>query len=449
MSTPNWSTKTLTGWGRTSAATVATARPEQQDDLCTAVRAGGPLTVHGLGRSYGDAAVPLPDGRALLLSKLDRFLAFDETTGLLTCEAGATLASIQTHFLPRGWALPVTPGTSFAALGGAIANDVHGKNHVTAGTLGRHVAWIDLLLPSGEEVRVSRTENAPLFCATLGGLGLTGVIRRAGLFLTRVPGASLAVTQHKVKNLEALFAACESIPAEDDHDVVWLDAMARGRRMGRGIMERAHFINAPAKDVRPGPGLPVNFPNFALNPLSIWLFNQMYYNFTAPARPRMRVQPAMKFFYPLDSIGNWNRMYGKRGFHQFQAVIPRANAFAGIRSLLEAISASRRASFLAVVKRTGDAGEGLLSFPLAGYTLALDFPNAPGAEDFLRKLVRITRDQGGRVYLAKDSVITADDFASMYPQHERFREISRAVDPDGRISSRMAVRLGLRKGSRT
>lgn len=444
MNTPPWKTKTLAGWGRTSTATVPVARPERHDDLHRALATAGPLTVHGEGRSYGDAAVPTPDSRALLLNRLDRFLSFDEATGLLTCEAGATLASIQRHFLPLGWALPVTPGTSFVALGGAIANDVHGKNHVTAGTLGRHVAWLDLLLPSGEEVRVSRTENAPLFFATLGGLGLTGIIRRVGLHLVRVPGASLAVTQHKVKNLDALFAACETIPAEDDHDVVWLDAMARGKRMGRGILERAHFVNAPAKDVRPGPGLPVNFPNFALNPLSIWLFNQLYYNFTAPAQPRTRVQPAMKFFYPLDSIGNWNRMYGKRGFHQFQAVIPRENAFAGIRSLLEAISASRRASFLAVVKRTGEAGEGLLSFPFAGYTLALDFPNAPGVEDFLRGLVRVTRDQGGRVYLAKDSVITPADFAAMYPQHARFREISRSVDPEGRLTSRMAVRLGLR-----
>ncbi len=444
MTTSLWRKQTLSGWGGTCAATVPTAKPGNQESVERALIEAENLTVFGLGRSYGDEAVPVSNGHGLYLHALDRFLSFDPDNGELVCEAGVTLEEIQTVFLPRGWALPVTPGTAYVTIGGAVANDVHGKNHIRAGTLGKHIQWLDLLIPNGETLRVSRLDLPHIFLATIGGLGLTGIIRRVCLKLAKVPGAVMAVTKHKVKNLDALFEACESIPEQDDHDVVWLDAMARGSSMGRGILERGHFIKGQAKPHKAGPSLPIMFPNIALNPLSIWAFNQFYYHFTAPAKPRTKKQSAMKFFYPLDSIGHWNRMYGSRGFHQFQAVIPRDLAYFGIKKLLESISASHRGSFLVVVKRTGEQGDGLLSFPINGYSLALDFPNRKGTAEFLQKLVGITRDHGGRVYLAKDSILQRGDFEAMYPRHELFKKICRDLDPHQKLSSQMAVRLGLR-----
>jgi decaprenylphospho-beta-D-ribofuranose 2-oxidase len=439
-----WAEKKLAGWGRTSEAAVKVARPERLADLHKAVKDTPKLLAHGLGRSYGDEALPPDSAKAILLHKLDRLLSFDEATGLLTAEAGVMLAAIQSLFLPRGWAVPVMPGTGFVTLGGAIANDVHGKNHLFAGSFGRHVEWLDLLLPSGEEQRLSRTEAPDLFRATLGGLGLTGIIVRAGLRLMGVPGQAMQVTVQKCADLDSLFAAFETAPATDEYRVAWVDGMARGENLGRGVFERAHFVAAEVKPPRPGPAFPCDLPGFVLNPVTIGLFNRFHY---AKAANGTHTVPAARFFHPLDRIGNWNRMYGKRGFHQFQAVIPKESAPAGIRQCLETISQSRRASFLAVMKQLGEAGEGLLSFPLSGYTLALDFPHGPGVDDLLRSLIRITHTHGGRVYLAKDSALAAEDFTSMYPDAEKFRRLCREIDPEGKMSSQMALRLGLRSAT--
>ncbi len=441
----SWRAHTLTGWGRTSSATVQTARPERLSDLKALTQETGHLMAYGLGRSYGDACVPVEHSRAIVMQRLDRLVAFDETTGLLTAEAGVSFADILKVFLPKGWLIPVSPGSSFVTLGGAIANDVHGKNHISAGSLGNHLEWIDLLLPSGEEIRVSATQNAPIFHATIGGLGLTGIIIRAAVHLMPTRSNAMAVTRYRAEDLDHMFASFMQMPVEDTYAVAWIDALASGQTLGRGIFERAH--SAPQSiDARhkAGPGLPFNLPGFTLNPLSVRLFNNMRYNMAASSTPTLHTVPVEKFFYPLDSIQNWNRMYGKRGFHQFQAVIPDASAQQGIRQLLEAISQSRRASFLAVLKRLGSTGQGMLSFPLPGYTLALDFPNSSGVHELLSRLINITRNHGGRIYLAKDSAITADDFMAMYPMHTQFREVLAQVDPHERMSHQMALRLGLR-----
>ncbi len=440
-----WSTQTLSGWGRTSSSVAATARPERLSELAKIMAEGSRITPVGFARSYGDAPVPVEGGRAVLLQRLDRLVEFDVHSGLLVAEAGVSFADLLRIFLPKGWLVPVSPGTSFVTLGGAIANDVHGKNHPSAGSLGNHVEWIDLLLPSGQELRVSRLENAPLFHATIGGLGLTGIIIRAALHLMPVRSNAVAVTRYRAEDLDHLFASFGQQPPEDPYAVAWIDAMAGGASLGRGIFERAHM--APQSvDARhkAGPGLPFNLPGFTLNPLSIRLFNNLRYSMAATNAPKVHTMPVEKFFYPLDGIRNWNRMYGKRGFHQFQAVIPDVTAQAGIRQLLETISRSRKASFLAVLKRLGATGQGMLSFPLPGYTLALDFPNSSGVSELLAQLIRTTREHGGRVYLAKDSALTPDDFMAMYPMHEQFRAVLDQVDPQQRMTHKMAQRLGLR-----
>lgn len=446
----NWQSIPVAGWGHTTVHTVPTGRPGGSASVADLLgeNSNAPILPFGLCRSYGDVSVPTAQGRGLLLTHLNKFLAFNPQSGLLVAEAGATLADMLHTFLPQGWMIPVTPGTYFVTLGGAIANDVHGKNHRTAGSFGNHVEWIDLMLADGREARLSAQENAPLFHATIGGLGLTGVILRAAIRLMPVPGNTIAITRHRVEDLDHVFASYLQQPAEDPFAVTWIDAMARGGSMGRGIFERGH-ITAERIDYKPRftPGLPCNFPNFALNPLSIGLFNTFRYYTAASSKPKVHLMPVEAFFYPLDSIHNWNRMYGRRGFHQFQAVIPEESAQQGIRLLLEEISRSRKASFLAVLKRLGATGQGLLSFPLPGFTLALDFPNSSGVSELLARLIRITRDYGGRVYLAKDSALTADDFCAMYPLHEQYRAILEQVDPQQRFSSAMAVRLGLKRGA--
>lgn len=440
-----WKSYTHSGWGHTSATTAPTARPERlRELLATPLSHSGPLLAVGMNRSYGDAAVPAPGGQAVLMQKMDRFTSFNPENGLLEAEAGVTFGEIVRTFLPHRWMLPVTPGTSFVTLGGAIANDVHGKNHEVNGTLGRHIAYIDLLLPSGELRRLTRNDDADLFAATIGGLGLTGIIVRAGLFLQPVAGGCVQVEKHRCHDLDDMFAAFDSTPAPYDHTVAWIDALARGSQLGRGVYERGHYVAGPLPPPERQKNMPVYLPGLALNHLSIKAFNALYYRLAAQEMPRTQVISAMKFLYPLDSITNWNRMYGRRGFHQFQCLIPQATAFAGIRQLLESISRSGRGSFLAVLKRMGAEGEGLLSFPMPGYTLALDFPNSRGVEGLMRQLIDITRGHGGRIYLAKDSQITADDFAAMYPRLPAYIEALHRADPSGQMSSLLAQRLGLR-----
>lgn len=444
MTTP-WRTQTITGWGRNAASTTLTARPERLSQLTPLTLENGRILALGMGRSYGDVGVPGSHARAVDLSQLDRLISFDAESGVVVAEAGVRLIDLLHIFLPRGFVVAVAPGTSLVSIGGAIANDVHAKNHRIEGSFGAHVLWIDLLLPSGEERRVSREQDPHIFYATLGGIGLTGIIVRAAIRLKKVPGRAVCVTQHRVENLDDMMSSLESLPPQDEYAMAWLDALARGASMGRGIFERAHYtaVQAPLPKAT-APSVPFDFPSLALNPLSIRMFNILRYHMVGHAHPTQQVVAAETFFYPLDKIGHWNRMYGKRGFHQFQVVIPIAEAGRGIPMLLEKISRSGHASFLAVLKRLGAEGEGYLSFPMPGFTLALDFPNRRTTPEMLASLIRIARDHGGRVYTAKDSAATPDDFAAMYPRLPQFKQVLEQIDPAGRMCSRMAERLGLR-----
>ncbi len=441
---------TLSGWGRVARAASVTQRPDAVADLAQLFgqwpRAHG-LIAHAAGRAYGDCALNA-QGTALLTAGLAGVLSFDPATGLIAVEPGVTFRQLLAAYLPQGWLVPVSPGTGFATIGGAVANDVHGKNHEVAGSFGQHVTELDLLTPDGATRTIGPRTEPALFQATCGGLGLTGVITRIAFYLKRVPGPGVAVRSQRLPDLDAFLAAMDGARTAT-YAVGWIDGCAQGRALGRGILETAEASGGACRGATPRTGLrvPFDFPALALNPTSIAAFNALYYR-RVSAAGRLATVPYGSFFYPLDALRDWNRIYGRRGFHQFQAVVPFASGPQALRALLEVIAASRRASFLAVLKRLGPAAPeaGPLSFPQAGYTLALDFPAGPGIEALYARLVAITLAHGGRVYLAKDALLTADAFREMYPRWTEFRDILDAVDPGRRLQSDMSRRLRLREG---
>jgi len=435
----------LSGWGRALAAEARAWRPERGGAVFEALRAernDGVIAYAG-GRSYGDA--PLNGGGDVILTeRLDRILSADWTTGHVVCEAGVTVGDLMRVALRHGYAVPVSPGTGFATVGGAIANDVHGKNHDRHGSFGDHVEWIDLLLPDGQTRRVGANADPDLFAATIGGIGLTGIILAAALKMRKVNSNAVVMKETRARDLDTFLAMQEAARDRHTYVVGWIDATARGRALGRGILETAdesdRAVDAAPRSRR---RMPVEMPGFAMNRLSVGIFNTLYYR-RVPRRGRERLAPLTRFLYPLDAIEDWNRLYGKRGFHQFQCVLPDSESSAGLGKLMEEISRAGTGSFLAVLKTLGGEGRGHLSFPMRGYTLALDFPAKPGVAELLGRLERITMDHGGRIYLAKDAAMSAESFAAMYPRLEEFRAVLDRVDPDRVMDSDMARRLKIR-----
>jgi decaprenylphospho-beta-D-ribofuranose 2-oxidase len=375
---------------------------------------------------------------------LDRLLSFDRDTGLLVAEPGVTFGALFATFLPLGFAPPVAPGTGFATLGGAVANDVHGKNHHVQGSFGQHLEWLDLRLPSGESRRLTPADDSPLWRATLGGLGLTGLIERVALRLKRVPSNALLVRKRRIRDLDEFLAAFQA-HSQADYVVGWIDALARGRHLGRGILETAAPTERSLDSAAAGSRrVPFDLPSFALSRTTVRAFNAVYRRHV-PAGGTEGTLPYAKFLFPLDALHEWNRIYGRRGFHQFQCLVPFEGGASALRQLLDSIAQSGRGSFLAVLKALGERGAGYLSFPAPGYTLALDFPNAPGVNELLARLERITADHGGRIYLAKDATLSPDLLPTMYPELDRFRAVLDDIDPHGRLTSDMARRLAIRK----
>ena len=443
----SWAQINLTGWGRTSGGAMTACRPERVSELRERVREGpadGGRIAYGAGRAYGDAALN-SQGRVILTRRLNRMLAFDGDSGLLEAEPGVTFNDLLAVFLRRGWLVPATPGTAFATLGGAVANDIHGKNHDRVGSFGDHLAWIDLMLPSGEIVRTTDSERPELFRATIAGLGLTGVIVGIGLRLMRVPSSAVRVRERRCRDLDAFLAALAEVRQRATYSVGWIDGLAKGRELGRGLLEEAEPASEAVPDTpQRARRVPMDAPGSLLNPITIGLFNAAYYR-RVPVGGRERIVPYRRFLYPLDAISDWNRIYGRGGFFQFQCVLPDASAPRAIRLLLEEIAGSGRASFLAVLKTLGAEGRGYLSFPMRGYTLALDFPRRGGVEDVLRRLERLTLDHGGRIYLAKDAVLSPEGFRAMYPKLPEFQAVLDAIDPEQRLNSDMARRLKIRE----
>jgi decaprenylphospho-beta-D-ribofuranose 2-oxidase len=436
----------LSGWGRFPVADCVAVRPERMRDLRPT---GETCIARGLGRSYGDAALD-SRGRVVLTERLDRFVAFDPETGVLRAEAGATLDEVLTTFVPRGWFVPVTPGTKFCTLGGCLAADVHGKNHHRDGTFSRHVNWADVVLASGERVRCSPETWPELFWATAGGMGLTGLIAEMELRLTPIETAWMDVRHTRCRNLEDTVRLLSDPTHDARYTVAWLDCLATGDRLGRGILMAGEHAPEPAVPLRKegplGPHgsrqkpFPFDLPGWALNPVTVRAFNRVY-DWLQGRRGRF-LSHYDRFFYPLDGIQSWNRMYGKRGFVQYQFVLPTESALDGMRLVLGRLSRSGRASFLAVLKRFGPEGPGLLSFPTEGLTLALDIPMSDGLLPFLDELDRVVADHGGRTYLAKDSRTRPDAFVAGYPRLGEFRQVKAQVDSEGQFASDLWRRLG-------
>lgn len=382
----------------------------------------------GNGRSYGD--VCLNEHGALLLTRgLDRFVSFDADTGVLECEAGILLSEIIDRVLPAGWFPAVTPGTALVTVGGAIANDVHGKNHHRYGSFGHHVLSLRLLRSDGARLVCSREENPEWFSATIGGMGLTGLITEARIQLRRVPGLWVDGDSRRFTNLEEFFALARQSDADYEYTVAWLDCAARGRKLGRGIFMRGNHVAGPAAPLHPGRArrFPLTPPFSAVSNLTVRLFNELYYHRPSAQRcpQRWHYRP---FLYPLDGLLDWNRMYGPRGFYQYQCVLPDEHASNALPEMLERIGRSGQGSFLVVLKEFGTMTSlGIMSFPRPGVTLALDFPNR-GARtlELLASLDAITRAAGGAVYPAKDARMSAASFQQYFPRWKQFKEF---VDP--------------------
>lgn len=429
-----------TGWGRVLTGTGGRLRPEKSASLARdAAETPGPA-LGGL-RAYGDAA--LSSARpAIDMSRLDRLIAFDPETGELEAEAGVPLTALTRIFAPRGWLPAVVPGTGYATLGGAIAADVHGKNHHGAGSFGQHVAAIRLLRPDGTAREL--TPGDLLFAATCGGMGLTGIIESATIRMTPCPSGSMDVHERQMPDLASYMAAFEG--SEATFSVGWIDATAQGPKLGQGILEEAEFTTRPHPFIKPGKvrTLPFTAPSFLLAGPVVRAFNR-YYKWRVPKTGRRQTRPLATFFHPLDSLIGWNKLYGKRGFHQFQCVLPPDTAAMALDAMLRRIARSGLAAPLAVLKKMGGGRAGPLSFPMEGYTLAVDFPNRAGAAPLISTLIDETIEAGGRIYLAKDSVATAEQMARMYPDLPAFAQTLHAADPDGVFETDLARRLDLRE----
>ena len=412
-------------WGRFPQASHEVVRLQHRVEGLGSIPKQHKWLAYGNGRSYGDSC--LNDGGLLIHTRgLDRFLAFDASTGRIACESGVLLAEILDVAVPQNWFLPVTPGTQFVTVGGAIANDVHGKNHHVQGTFGRHVSRFELLRSDGSRVVCSAEENPDLFRATIGGLGLTGLIQWAEIQLRPISSPWIDSETVKFESSDEFFALSSESDKTFEFTVAWIDCLHRSVRGSRG-----HFIRGNHADVGPSAedpqvaprvlSFPVDPPFSLVNRASLRLFNTAYYHRQRSHRVRQRVH-FRPFFYPLDGVLGWNRIYGRRGFFQFQCVIPHASARAALDEMMRAIAGSGQGSFLAVLKQFGDiTSPGMLSFPRPGATLALDFPNAGQPTfDLLDRLEAITLAAKGAIYPAKDARMSAKAFHQSFPALDAF-----------------------------
>jgi FAD/FMN-containing dehydrogenase len=443
------SEQVLAGWGLYPRVRCEVQVPELRSEVERCLDAAGTIA-RGLGRSYGDPALN-DRGHVVDCTRLDRYLGFDEATGTLTCEAGVSLADLLRDFAPRGFFPKITPGTKFVTVGGCIANDVHGKAHHVDGCFSSCLDAMTLLLADGSVVRTSREALPELFWATVGGLGLTGIILTATIRLRRVETTYFRQEAITARDLDEMLEALHENDATSPYSVAWIDPLATGARLGRGVLtvgEHARLDDLPRAKRRaplaiappPSVVVPFELPSRSLNPVTVRLLNVAIEQVQAHGAAIAHYE---KFFYPLDAIGKWNRGYGRGGFTQYQFVIPFDDGPRRMREILERIARSGHVPFLNVLKRFGPEDQGLLSFPFEGYTFAIDFPIRDGLAAFLRGLDELVLDAGGRVYLGKDAFLSAEVFERMYPRLARFREVKAKYDPEGVFTSNLARRVGL------
>lgn len=441
----------LSGWGRWPRRDCNTAPLDQKTAIPLGAQNGSAIT-YGMGRSYGDVA--MNPAMTLMGVSRNRILEFNALTGDLVAEAGVTLADLLETFVPRGWFPPVTPGTKFVSLGGLVAADAHGKNHHGSGSFGDHVSWFDLLCADGEVRRCSSQSNVDLYHATIGGQGLTGHLLTVALRLSNVPSAWIVQETKPAANLDEAIAIFEA-SHDATYSVAWIDCLATGAAQGRSLvllgehaqpsdLDRAQKTNPFYIPARGKKKMPMDAPSWALNKWTIRAFNEMYYRAGVKSDP-ISVVDYDTYFYPLDAISEWNRLYGPRGFAQYQNVLPLETARDGLAEMLDAIAKAGMGSFLAVLKRFGPGDTNRpLSFPIEGYTLALDFAASPEAFTLLDRLDEITVACGGRLYLAKDSRMTQATFEAGYGGNlDQFRDVRQKYGAEDAFGSLLSKRLGL------
>lgn len=447
-------TVSVTGWGRTAPTAARLIRPRTYEEAALAVRECGARggIARGLGRAYGDAAQNA-GGAVLDMTGLDRVHAVDADGGTVLCDAGVSLHRLMEVLLPLGWFVPVTPGTRYVTVGGAIGADIHGKNHHVSGSFSRHVLSLELLTADGRVRTV--VPGTPLFEATAGGMGLTGVILTATVRLQPVETSLMCVDTERAGDLDDLMARLADTDHRYRYSVAWIDLLARGRATGRAVLTRGDHapLDALPRGTRARgeplsfrtsrlPAAPSSVPEGLLSRTTVGLFNELWYR-KAPRARMGHLQRIPAFFHPLDGVPHWNRIYGRGGFVQYQFVVGHGREDT-LRRVVRRISERRCPSFLAVLKRFGEADPGWLSFPVPGWTLALDIPaSLPGLGGFLDELDEEVAGAGGRVYLAKDSRLRPELLAAMYPRLDDFRALRAELDPRGVFVSDLARRLHL------
>jgi len=435
--------KSMHSWGKYPRIENRLLAYEDRKQCAELLQQSNALIACGNGRSYGDSAL---SETIVDIKPHDYFIAFDEKTGILHVQAGVLLADILEHFVPRGWFLNVVPGTKLITVGGAIASDVHGKNHHLDGCFSQHVQAITLMTAANEIKTCSKNKLKTLFQATCGGQGLTGILLDAKIKLKKIVSSTIRQTTIKTANLLDTFAAFKKLE-NHRYSVAWIDCLASGEKLGRGIVQAGDFEAQPAygklryaqKSKR---NIAINWPRFVLNPWTVRAFNALYYWWPKTGESQQRVS-IDSFFFPLDALENWNNIYGKKGFVQYQFILPLENSLAGMTEILEKISQSKEASFLAVLKLYGPANSNYLSFPMEGYSLALDFKVNDKVFALLDELDALLVKHSGRIYLAKDARVSKEVFQQGYPEIEIFRAFRKKHGMDKTFHSAQSKRLDL------
>lgn len=442
--------KRVSNWGNTPEINAKVIPFHTSGQLKAAFQQLKELIPRGMGRCYGDSAL---NNTIISTTEFNRILSFDNEKGVLVCQSGITLESILDYCVPLGWFLPVTPGTKFVTIGGAVAANVHGKNHHVHGSISQYLEYVDVLCADGDSVRCSREKNQDLFNMTCGGMGLTGVILQVSLKLIKIESAYIKQRTLKTQNLNEVMDFFESYH-DVTYSVAWIDCLAKGVSLGKSVLmlgEHAHVSELPIKKAKkpfslPKKGkkrLPFFLPNFVLNTFTVKLFNFFYYVFS-PRSGSEKIVDYDTYFYPLDHIQDWNKGYGKRGFTQYQCVFPLSESKVALTELLTEISNSGQGSFLAVLKRFGKESGGGLSFPMEGYSLALDFPMTPNTLMLMDKLDGIVQKYKGRLYLAKDSRMSDQVFEATYSESDTFKQSVKQIDAQQKFSSLQSRRLKIK-----
>ena len=430
----------LMSWGMYPKIKNTVFKFDKRKKLKNIIKDHDALIPYGNGRSYGDSAL---SSNIINVRPKDYFIDFDEENGLLHVQAGVLLSEILESFVPRGWFLKVTPGTKLITVGGAIASDIHGKNHHVEGCFSECVKEFNVMLADGEVTTCSKKATPELFKATCGGMGLTGVILDAKIHLKKINSQYIDQTTIKTKNLLETFEAFEEYQ-DKPYSVAWIDCLAKGDKIGKCLLMVGDFRDDGKLDykLKKQKTIPFNFPSFALNNWSVRAFNWLYYGKVKERVSKQKVD-IDTFFYPLDAIGHWNRIYGKNGFTQYQFILPKETSYEGLEEILTAISKSGKGSFLAVLKLYGKANENWLSFPIEGYSLALDFKIEKGLFDLLDRLDEIVVKHKGRIYLTKDVRVSKETFEKGYPQIETFRHFRKENKMDIKFQSLQSKRVGI------